>query len=363
MKIKHFGIYAVIACAMAACGGQEPETIVNLRPVRSMVVTAGETGRTGTFSGTTIAETDSTLSFRVAGTITEKLVDVGEVVTGGQLLARLDPQDYEVLVREAEAGLAQATATLRNAEANYQRTRGLYENRNASRADLDAARASEESATAQVRSAQQQLQAARLQLSYTRLEAPQNCDIAEIYAIQNENVSAGQPVVRVTCGDCAEASVSVPETQIGNVRSGMPAEIVISALGGQVFPGVVKEVSVATSASGSAYPVTVSILEGCDQLRAGMAVDVRLRFPDIDHSQAIFVPLVAVGEDDAGQYVFVLEREGDRWVARRRTVEAAEFNANGIEITSGLISGEQIATAGVRRLVDGQAVKLMNDEG
>lgn len=353
----------VLVVLLAGCGGQDQEPVVQLRPVRSIEVVASATDSVRVFSGTTIAETDSTLSFRVAGTIVEKNVDVGDVVTLGQLLARLDPQPYQVQAREAEAGLAQATATLRNAEANYQRTRGLYENRNASRADLDAARASEESATAQVRSMQQQLEAARLQLSYTRLEAPQECSVAEIFAIQNENVSSGQPVMRVTCGDCAEAAVSVPETMIGSIRTGMPAEVELVALGGRLFPGVVKDVGVATSTSGSAYPVTVSILEGCDQVRAGMAADIRIRFSGSSEASSIIVPYVAVGEDDQGQFVFVLEQSEGQWVARRRAVRSGEFAESGIQIFEGLQSGERIATAGVRRLIDGQAVKLLDDEG
>lgn len=353
----------VPAVLLAGCGGQDNEAIVQLRPVRSIEVVAAPTDSVRVFSGSTIAETDSTLSFRVAGTIVEKNVDVGDLVTPGQLLARLDPQPYQVQAREAEAGLAQATATLRNAEANYQRTRGLYENRNASRADLDAARANEESATAQVRSMQQQLEAARLQLSYARLEAPQECSVAEIFAIQNENVSPGQPVMRVTCGDCAEAAVSVPETMIGNIRTGMPAEVDLAALGGRLFPGVVKDVGVATSTASSAYPVTVSILEGCDEVRAGMAAEIRLRFAGAPDAPSIVVPLVAVGEDDQGQFVFVLEPLDGQWVARRRSIRSGESTGQGIEIFEGLQSGERIATAGVRRLIDGQAVKLIDDEG
>ncbi len=327
-----------------------------------MVVKTSGAESIHTFSGSTRAELDSTLSFRVAGNITENLVDVGDAVVAGELLSRIDPKDYQVMEKEAVAGLAQARAGLRNAEATYERTRGLYENRNASKADLDAARAASESASAQMRAANQQLEAAQLQVSYTRLLAPEACSVAEIFAIENENISPGQPVIRLTCGSCAEAAVSIPETMIGSIINGMSAEIVISALDNQVFAGIVKEVGVAPLGMSSAFPVTVSINEGCEQVRAGMAVDVRITIATADSRTRILVPLVAVGQDREGHYVFVLEQSGDHYVAKRRTVQTADFDRSGIEIINGLAAGERIATAGVRRLANGQRVHLLGNK-
>lgn len=364
MKLKQISLagIAVLSLAAGACDRSEPEPVAEFRPVRSMVVTASGADSVHSFSGSTRAELDSTLSFRVAGNITENLVDVGQEVEAGQLLSRIDPKDYQVLQQEALAGLAQANAELRNAEASYERTRGLYENRSASKADLDAARAASESASAQVRAANQQLEATQLQLSYTRLFAPQACSVAEIFAIENENVSPGQPVLRLTCGICAEAAVSVSETLIGSISTGMNAEIIITALGDQAFAGVVKEVGVAPSGTSSAFPVTVSIIENCDQVRAGMAVDVRITIATADPRSRIVVPLVAVGQDRLGNYVFVLEKTGDHYVAIRRAVQTSDFDRSGMEITSGLLAGERVATAGVRRLADGQQVRLLDDD-
>ncbi|MCZ6560900.1 MAG: efflux RND transporter periplasmic adaptor subunit [Gammaproteobacteria bacterium] len=361
-KQLSLGCIAVLSLIVGACDRSGPEPIVELRPVRSIIVTVSGAESVYFFSGSTQAELDSTLSFRVAGNITENLVDVGQEVDAGQLLSRIDPKDYQVQRQEAMAGLAQANAELRNAEARYERTRGLYENRNASKADLDAARAASESAGAQVRAANQQLEATQLQLSYTRLLAPELCSVAEIFAIENENVSPGQPVIRLTCGSCAEAAVSVSETLIGNISNGMNAEIVIAALDNQVFAGVVKEVGVAPSGASSAYPVTVSFVENCDQVRAGMAVDVRIAVATANPDTNIRVPLVAVGEDREGHYVFSLVEAGDHYVASRRSVRTGDFDRSGMEIIDGLAVGERIATAGVRRLVDGQQVRLLTND-
>ena len=124
-----------------------------IRPVQYTKVTHESGEQLQTFSGTTKADTEATLSFKVAGTIRERPVNVGDEVKAGQIVARLDTPDFKVAVEKAQAVLAAAQAELRNAEANYDRIRSLYENENAAKSELDAARAAAESGTAQVKAA------------------------------------------------------------------------------------------------------------------------------------------------------------------------------------------------------------------
>lgn len=354
-------IVFAVGVVLIVVGCEKSEVIAEpiLRPVRHERVALVGMEETRTFSGITKAEVESTLSFKVAGTVTERPVDVGTAVSTNQLVARLDPQDYRVSLQQAEAGLAQARAELRNAEASYERTRGLYENRNASRSDLDSARAAAESAAAGVTASERQREAARLQLSYTELRAPQECSVAETFVIANENVSAGQGVVRVNCGDCAEVTVSVSESYIARIRSGDEAEVVIGAIKQDPLPAVVTEVGIASG--GSAFAVTVALQGDCPEVRSGMAADVRFHFAATQEEPQIAVPPIAVGEDRDGRYVFVLE-PGDReiWRARRQAVTVAGIGQNGIVIAAGLSGGELIVTAGVRRITDGQEVRLLD---
>jgi len=338
----------------------EEETIV--RPVRYMRVVAQGESESRTYSGTTRAELETDLSFRVGGTVTSRPVDVGSEVGPGDVVAALDNTDFQVRLDEARAGLARAEAERRNAQANYERTRDLYENRNASRTQLDSARAVAESAEAQYRAAAQQVEAARLQLSYARLVAPQACTVAQAFVEINQNVSPGQAVVRLNCGQCAEVVVSVPDTDIARVTEGMSATASISAVSGQRLRGVVREVSVATGARGTTFPVTVALQEGCEDIRSGMAVDVTFDFPTSGAAGNLVVPYVSVGEDRSGNFVFVLEPDADgRLFANRRSVDVESATSGGIVIRQGLTAGELIATAGVRRLTAGQEVRLLAD--
>ena len=350
---------------LAACEAEAPPAEPEIRPVRyARVVAAGDV-EVRTFTGSARAELESDLSFKVGGTLTDLPVTVGDTVSGGAVIARLAPADYAVVAEQAEAGLAQARAQERNASAVYERTRGLYENRNASASDLDASRAAYESAQASVRAAAQQLEAARLQLSYTRLYSPADCTIAQQLVEVNQNVSAGQPIVRVNCGSCAEIVVNVPEVYIDRISMGMPASIEVGAVGLRELPGTVTEISVATSQRGATYPVTIDIDEGCSTIRSGMAADATVRLPALGERSDLLVPLVSVGEDAEGNFVWVLEpadRERGTWTTRRRAVTVGLPTPDGIVITGGLDPGELIVTAGVRRVSAGQTVRLLTDD-
>jgi len=356
--------FAIPAMAALAAACQEPpaEVAEIIRPVRyAEVLPAGAVAQR-IFSGVTKAALDADLSFKVSGNVTTINVVVGDQVDKGQRVAQLDPTDYEVTMRESEAGLQRARAELRNAEANFNRTRELYENRNVSKSDLDTARAASESANALVAAARQQLEAARLQLSYSKLTSPEACTIASRYVEPNQNISAGQPVVRVNCGECPEVVVDVPGAWIGAIRQGAPATVEVAALGGRGFDAVVSEVGITAERGASAYPVTLSINENCADIRSGMAAEVQMSVPG-NGPEGILIPFIAVGEDREGNYVFVLEAAGEgRYTARRRavTIETTP-NVEGVPVLDGVEVGELIATAGVRRLVDGQVVTLLEN--
>ncbi len=358
------GSLTVLACA-AVLAGCEPETggeDTLVRPVHYTRVVAQGASETRTYSGTAHAELETDLSFRVGGTLIRRPVDVGSELGRGDPIAALDTSDFRVSLDEARAGLSRAEAERRNADANYERTRDLYENQNASRTELDTARAMAESAEAQYRAASQQVEAARLQLSYASLAAPEQCTVAQTFVEVNQNVSPGQPVVRLNCGRCAELVVSVPETEIARVENGMPVTAVVSAVPGSGLTGAVKEVGVATGAGATTYPVTVALEEGCELVRSGMTVDVRFDFPTTGPGENPIVPYVSVGEDRDGHFVFVIEPGAeDRLFAQRRSVDIGAVVTDGIVVTRGLNVGELIATAGVRRLVSGQEVTLLGE--
>jgi RND family efflux transporter MFP subunit len=321
-----------------------------------------------TYPGTTQAELALDLSFRVAGSITDRYVNVGDEVSRGQIIAKLDTDDFEARRREALARRDAAEAAVVNADADLARVRQLYENRNLSRREYDAAVAAAESARAQRDAAAQQYEAAQLQLERTAIFAPRECAVAQVFAETNQNVAAGQPIARLNCGQCSEVLVSVPEVDIGRINERSAVSVSVNALGISGIQAIVREIGVDTGPSSATFPVTVGLQdpEQCQAIRAGMAAEVEFELERVGPEGALIVPLVAVGEDRKSEekYVFVLERAaGDEWVARKRTVTVGAPTPNGLIIEAGLEEGELIATAGVRRILnDGQRVNLLGED-
>ncbi len=362
ITVKNFIAVILTGFILMACEDEAPVTEKIYRPVQYVKVQPQGAIETDTFSGVVEADLDANLSFRVGGTITKRLIKVGDQVKVNQLLAELDATDLQVSYQQAQASLQQAIANQRNQQANYNRVIELYENNNSSKSDLDAARAGAESAKAATAVARRKAEAARLQLSYTKLKAPQDCSIAEILADTNEAVNPGQGVIRINCGSCPKVKVSVPDQLINNIHKGDNVIVTTSAFAGQKFMAKITEVGVAAS-SGGAFPVEALLQGKCPDMRAGMSANLIFDFSDVQGSEQanrLLVPYLSIGEDSQGSFVFVLEPISDGiYHAKRRTIEFRAGSNNGAEILSGVEAGELVATAGVRRLLDGMEVKLL----
>ena len=329
-------LLVLVACAPEPL----PKAETPLRPVRYVIAQKDDAFTNRSFTGTSQAGLESKLSFKVAGTIAKVHVKLGDQLYKKQLIAELDPTDYRLRMQEADASLARARAEARNADANYQRVRLLYE----------------------VLATLKQVQLAKLQLSYTQMKAPVACAVASVDVKENENVVAGQIVVRVACGDQPEVEVGVPEVLIARVEPGAIVTVSFDALPDKRFAAVVAEVGVSTSGQGAMFPVTVRLQESDAAIRPGMAAEVLFRFRPI-RDQRMRLPSVAVGEDRDGRFVFVVEPQDDATgIARRRSVTTGSLTVDGLEILDGVSEGEYIVTAGVSRIEDGFRVRLLPNE-
>ncbi len=360
-----------LAALAAACGGDEQAPDPVIRPVLSESVRLVVGMRERSFSGVAEATTMWNGSFKVPGTVDSVPVAVGQVVTEGELIAQLDAYDYELEVQRAEAGLRQARANARNAAAIFERTKELYEDENATKADFDAALAADQSAKEAVISAEKGLELAGRRRNDATLQAPFPGEIAEVIVEENENVTVGQVVVRMIAGDRRQVSVAFPETFILQVRRGDAVVVSFDAVQGRTFAATVEEVGVASTGLATTFPVTVLLDDETPDVRSGMSADVTFRFGDENAPPSITVPLASVLEDRDGHFVFVLEPgTGDRHVARRTPVTVGSEIIPGagllearVEIASGLQTGDEVVTAGAKRIIDGQEVRLDRGRG
>ena len=345
-----------LALTAWGCADEPPPAPPALRPVRTVVVEPSPAAREAVYAGVAEASVESRLSFRVPGSLVAVPVRVGDRIGAGDLVAHLDDTDYRLEIERAQAALDQATANRVAAEANFERVQLLYENDNASRNDYDTALAQREAAIAGVESAQTQLQIGQQRLGYTRLTSAMAGAIAAVDVEVNENVNAGQPIATIVSGSTPEVRVSIPEVLIGQIRSGDVVSVRFDAFPGRSYDASVSEVGIASARRATTFPVTVRVREQIPEVRSGMAAEVVFAIPT---EAAFLLPSAAVVEDREGRFVFVVDASGDgTGTVRRRPVEVGGFRGSGIEIVAGIASGDRVVSAGARRLVDGQQVRV-----
>ena len=366
LKTTCFGMCLGATILLSACGQEEEVNApAPLREVRTIIVESSSGIFERSFSGTLQSSNQTNYSFKVSGTISDISVEVGQAVKKGDVIAVMDPSDYELEVQKAQAALVEAQSELRSANADYERTKKLYEAGNSSRSDLDNARAASETAAASTQAMRKSLQIAKQNLSYTKLRAQDNCLIASTPANSGENVSSGTEVITATCGDDLEVKLDIPESMISNIRKGMEVQVAFAAIPNKSYEGIVKEVGVAAINGGTTFPVTVLITnDDKNDLKSGLSADVTFT---IDHRVAgeMAVPILpsfAVGEDQDGRFVFVVETTQDgKGIIKRTPVTIGQIQQDGIEILSGVKPGMQIVTAGVSVLRDSVEVKVSKE--
>ena len=360
----------VFLLLLAGCSSEPPPPVEeSARLVRYIEAQPQGDVRRRTFSGAAKAGVESEISFRVSGSLEKLEADIGDHISRGDLIAALDPVDYELRVEQARASLAQAEAQSVKAQADFERTRGLYERDNASRADYDATRAAWESAKANVNAIAKQLEQSQMSVRYTTLRSPIDGVVAEAPVEVNENVQAGQPIVILNSGPLPEVTVAIPEILIGDIEVGqIVPEITFDAIPGRIFRGRVYEIAPTSTQGLTTYPVTIRLEQTSPRILPGMAAEVTFLFTNVGGGERFVTPPQAVGEDAEGRrYVFVVKpTSGGNGVVERRNVSigdlvtASDFG-EGLEILSGLRAGDLVVTAGVSQISDGAEVRLAKD--
>ena len=360
-RILRILIAAATLPALVACGGGEEELPPPpIRPVKLFEVEgiSGEAVRR--FPGSIGASQRAQLSFRVGGVLQKIEVREGDRVKAGQLLAALDPTDYEIRLNDRQA-------TFDNAQKNYNRGSQLVAEGNISQLDFDRLEAN-------FRTSQAALDAARQDLEYTRLKAPFAGNIGRREVENFEEVTANQPIFQLQNLEQLDVSVDLPENLVrslqrdgqadssGARRAADQVETWASFEGrdGERFPLEFKEVSTKADAQTQTFRVTLTMPQpqGFTVL-PGMTANVFMDFSKVVASDSTrWVPVSAVVADSGlDAQVWVLD--GDSMTVSPRTVTIGRMADGRIEVTSGLEGGEEIVSVGAAYLADGMQVSRM----
>lgn len=344
--------FILIACSPAA-PPEEPVRAVKIMTVRSASLNA-----TQEFSGEVRPRIESRLGFRVAGKLVRREVELGERVKAGQVLARLDPQDYRLATDAAQAQMGAAVTNRDLAAADYKRFKELREQNFISGAELERRDAALKAAQAQVDQAQAQLASQRNQGSYTTLVADAAGVVTAVEAEPGQVVSAGLTVVRVAQDGPRDAVFAVPEDKLAMMRQGSAVDVRVWP-GQTQLAGRVREVSASADPVTRTYQVKVA-LEGKQPPPLGATVTI---FPKLRNEQrmaAIKLPTSALRQDGQSTAVWVLDTK--TMTVASQPVQIATADGNEAVVAGGLKDGQLVVSAGVHVLSPGQKVTIYHEK-
>ena len=272
------GALPLLTIALSACKGDVPKA-PEIRPVRTVVVDPKAIEDDRQAVGEIRARRESDLGFRVAGKIVTRPVDVGVTVKKGEILARLDQQDFRNKLKSAEADVTAAEAVLTQAQGSEGRLRQLLSTGTTTRANYDNALRDLRSAQAKVESAKAALDLAKDQVNYADLHADVDGIITAVGAEPGQVVNAGQMVVRLAEPGERDAVFAIAESAFRGRPAGDKPEIFVTLLSNPTVSAdaVVREVSPVADPITRTYQVKVTLQNPPEQMRFGASVIGRLK--------------------------------------------------------------------------------------
>src|SRR5271157_2620476 len=384
------GVTALTSCSLHETHAASEQAAV---PVQVRAPAVVERAESVSASGSVEGSETADVAFQVGGRVARVLVEEGQHVSKGQLLAEIEPTDYRNAFNAADAQKAAAVAVeqraddgvrkqeleqarieFERAEDEYKRMKFLVERKSLPPNDFQkieaAYKAAKErydmaqegtrkedraAATAQAHAADAQASEESKRLSDTRLLAPISGSISMRRVDPGQTVAAGMPVFSIVDLNPVKVRVGVPEAEIGKVHQGATAEISVPSLDGRRFTGKVEIIGVAAEPTSRTYTVKVLVPNPGPVLLAGMVAEARIFGPA--KIKSLTIPGEAVVPDPQGApNVFVYYADRRRVYGRR--VEVGPPVGNEVEIRSGLSGGDQVVVSGQQKVREGSLVEI-----
>ncbi len=354
-----YGVCTLSVLMVVACGAEPQEEVAVVRPVKMLTLGAGASAGSLEYPGSVAAVQNAEMAFEVPGRITEFRFREGEAVNRGQVLALLDPRDYEASRDAEEAGRNQAVAA-------YRRYQELYAENAVSLQDLEVRQLAAEVADARMRQDQKAV-------DDTRLTAPFAGVMARKLVEDFQNVQAKQPVLVLQDESSLKVVVNVPERDVVLATPGLSPEertartnpqVELSSLAGRRFPARFQEFSSTADPATRTFPVTFAFDAPADvAVRSGMTAKIILTLPRaaaVEQATTFSIPASAVLSGESGS-PYVWKVNESTMTVSRAPVVVGELSGSEVVIQSGLASGDVIAVTGVHQLREGLVVSRLEN--
>ncbi len=346
MKQLFFAFAGFIFLSFASC--KEKTSQKSIRPVKTMQVSTDNFSEK-TFPGYAEAEEYSYLTFRVNGLLTYFDLQEGQDLKAGELVASLDPHDYNLKVSSSKASYLQAQSQL-------ERYKRLYAKNAISKQEYEMTKAAYENSKSVYNQALNDL-------SYTRLTAPFSGNVEKKYVENHQQVMAGEKIIKLINPDKIQFRFVLPETNAKYVGNNFKCSIELDIQKGVYYNAAIKEI-VSASVGGSGVPVIFKIDDPAYdpqkvKIMPGYTCMVRIA-PKDSAKLSIAIPLIAVWSDPETNRKYVWKVDPKDSTVHKAAIKTGELSGTeDIVILSGIKEGDYIVTAGITMLSEGKHVKMI----
>jgi RND family efflux transporter MFP subunit len=374
MPVKNVGLFVVLMLVLMACAKkEEPVTEEIIRPVKTMTVVADMDIGDITLPGKVRAHQRVELAFKEVG---GRLIELpiagreGQEVAEGELLARIDPRDFETNLRNVQGRLRETIASLDLAKAQYERVKRIQNQDPGaiSGAEIDRRRENVNRLQGRIKSIRAEVTAARDRLSYTRLTAPFAGLIAKRYVDNFQDVRPKQQILALEDISQVEILIDVAENVMAVARrqgeQAIESVAVFPTAPDRKFPLELKEYATKADDATQTYQVVLQMPQPDGvNIFPGMTATVTVGLAqNVSLDKLVVIPAIAVlAEPNGKSFVWVVDKK-ELTVRKQQVTVGMISGSENIDVKEGLEGGETIAGAGILQLQEGMKVRLWNQQ-
>jgi len=350
-RTSYVAVSLTLAALLVGCGKEQAE---ELRPRPVMVVhPQSAEAQLETYPGEVRARFEPDLAFRIGGEVIKRLVDTGDQVKKGQVLAELDPKDVQLQLRAMKAQVSAAEANLNLVRAERDRYKQLMDKQLASRSQYENFENLYQAGAARLKQVKAEYDVTANQAGYAALTAPRDGVISRRMLEVGQVVAPGQTVFNLAADGEREILISLPEGNIGHFSIGQAVRIKLWSRPGVYLAGKVREISPAADSQTRTYAARVTITENSSEpVDLGQSAQV---FVSPEGDIPLSVPLSALTAD--GDKTFVWTVDPVALVLQRVSVKPGPYGEDEVPIVQGLQATDWVVAAGVQMLNEGVKVR------
>lgn len=362
----------ILFCLAPIIGCRAPEPAPQPKPVVTVHKVGPYRGDPGVrYSADIKPYTQVNLAFRVGGYIEDiltvpddtgrtRLIQEGDKVRAGAVMARLRPTEYAATVSQARAGLAEAEASYAQSGLDLERIEKLYALDSVSKSEFDTAATKMRLAQAKVESSKAVVRQAEINLADCDLKVPADTTVISRNIEIGSLVGAGGVGFILADTTRLKAVFGVPDVRLGALKLGDELAIRTEAWPDEEFKGKITRVSPSADTKSRVFDVEVTLDNPRDRLKIGMIASLTVPERHTD-GPVLVVPVGAViraGSGDDAYGVMIVDRVGEDGTARLRRIGIGKAYGNMIAVTEGLKEGELVIPGGASLIADGEAVRI-----